>query len=47
MENKWGNIRETTEKAVKAGKDKSTGLHRSGLEEYLKVITPAQNPYGL
>ncbi|MBP5643972.1 MAG: DUF559 domain-containing protein [Bacteroidales bacterium] len=38
--NKWGFLRETREKAAKAGIDKATGLHRTGLEDYLKVIFP-------
>ena len=38
--NKWGFLRETTEMAKKAGKDKETGLHRTGLDIYLKVIFP-------
>jgi hypothetical protein len=38
--NKWGFLRETAELAKKAGKDKDTGLHRTGLEDYLKVIFP-------
>ena len=38
--NKWGFLRETSTKAEKAGIDKATGLHRTGLEEYLKVIFP-------
>lgn len=37
---KWGFLRETMELAQKAGKDKDTGLHRTGLDEYLKVIFP-------
>jgi len=37
---KWGFLRETKNMADKAGKDKDTGLHRTGLEEYLKVIFP-------
>ena len=37
---KWGFLRETSEKAQKAGIDSDTGLHRTGLEEYLKVIFP-------
>jgi len=37
---KWGFLRETAELAKKAGKDKDTGLHRTGLEDYLKVIFP-------
>ncbi|MBI9037928.1 MAG: DUF559 domain-containing protein [Bacteroidales bacterium] len=38
--NKWGFLRETNDKALKAGIDKDTGYHRTGLEEYLKVIFP-------
>lgn len=38
--NKWGFLRETAELAKKAGKDKDTGLHRTGLDEYLNVIFP-------
>lgn len=38
--NKWGFLRETAELAKKAGIDKDTGLHRTGLEDYLKVIFP-------
>lgn len=38
--NKWGFLRETKELAVKAGIDKDTGLHRTGLEDYLLVIFP-------
>jgi hypothetical protein len=37
---KWGFLRETAELAMKAGKDKDTGLHRTGLKDYLKVIFP-------
>jgi hypothetical protein len=37
---KWGFLRETTALAKKAGIDKATGLHRTGLDEYLKVIFP-------
>lgn len=37
---KWGFLRETTEQAKKAGIDKDTGLHRTGLDEYLKAIFP-------
>lgn len=40
MAEKWGFIRETEEKAKKAGVDKDTGLHRTGLETYLKFIFP-------
>ncbi len=45
MTNKWGFLRETAEKAKKAGKDKDTGLHRTGLDEYLKVIFPHVNDW--
>ena len=37
---KWGFLRETKELAQKAGIDADTGLHRTGLEEYLAVIFP-------
>lgn len=37
---KWGFLRETKELATKAGIDADTGLHRTGLEEYLTVIFP-------
>ncbi|MDE6378036.1 MAG: DUF559 domain-containing protein [Duncaniella sp.] len=37
---KWGFLREDLESAQKAGIDVATGLHRTGLEEYLKVIFP-------
>ena len=37
---KWGYLRETEALARKAGIDKNTGLHRTGLESYLKVIFP-------
>lgn len=40
MKNKWGFLRETTDMAKKAGIDEDTGLHRTGLENYLKVIFP-------
>lgn len=40
MEQKWGFLRETENMARKAGIDKDTGLHRTGLEEYLKIIFP-------
>ena len=40
MAEKQGFIRETEEKAKKAGVDKDTGLHRTGLETYLKFIFP-------
>lgn len=38
--NKWGFLRETSAKAKKAGIDNATGLHRTGLEDYLEVIFP-------
>jgi len=38
--NRWGFLRETAEAAKAAGIDKDTGLHRTGLDEYLKVIFP-------
>jgi len=40
MKQKFGFLRESTAKAIKAGIDKDTGLHRTGLDEYLKVIYP-------
>ena len=40
MNKKWGFLRETDAMAKKAGVDKDTGLHRTGLEDYLKVIFP-------
>lgn len=43
--NKWGFLRETAELAKKAGKDKDTGLHRTGLEEYLNIIFPHINDW--
>jgi hypothetical protein len=43
--NKWGFLRENTKNAIKAGIDKETGLHRTGLEEYLKVIFPDINDW--
>ena len=45
MKNKWGFLRETKELAKKAGIDKDTGLHRTGLEDYLKVIFPQINDW--
>ncbi|MDE5815162.1 MAG: DUF559 domain-containing protein, partial [Alistipes sp.] len=38
---KWGFLRETKEAALEAGIDAATGLHRTGLEEYLNVIFPS------
>ena len=43
--NKWGFLRESFESAKKAGIDKDTGLHRTGLEEYLKEIFPEINDW--
>lgn len=40
MKLKWGFIRETAAAAEKAGIDKDTGIHRTGLEDYLKIIFP-------
>lgn len=42
---KWGFLRETKEAAKKAGVDKATGLVRTGLDEYLKVIFPRVNDW--
>jgi len=43
--NKWGFLRETDALAKKSGNDKDTGLHRTGLEDYLKVIYPTINDW--
>src|SRR5665213_84570 len=40
MEKRWGFLRETDALAKMAGIDKDTGLHRTGLESYLKIIFP-------
>ena len=40
---KWGFIRETKDEAT--GIDADTGLHRTGLEEYLAVIFPGVNDW--
>jgi len=45
IKSKWGFLRETSALAKKAGIDKATGLHRTGLEEYLKVIFPKTNDW--
>jgi len=45
MNKKWGFLRETVALAKKAGIDKDTGLHRTGLEDYLKVIYPTTNDW--
>ena len=42
---KWGFLRETKEAAQKAGIDADTGLHRTGLDEYLAVIFPEVNDW--
>lgn len=42
---KWGFLRETEEDAKKAGVDPDTGLHRTGLETYLKAIYPDVNDW--
>lgn len=38
--NIYGFLRETNEAAIKAGVDADTGLPRTGLEEYLRIIFP-------
>ena len=45
MEKIWGYLRETKEMAKKDGKDPTTGLCRTGLEEYLSVIFPNVNDW--
>lgn len=45
MYRKWGFLRETNAMAEMAGIDKDTGLHRTGLEDYLKVIYPNTNDW--
>ena len=40
MKSKWGFLRETKAAAEKAGVDSVSGLHRTGLEEYLSAIFP-------
>lgn len=42
---KYGFLRETKESAIRAGIDAPTGLHRTGLEEYLQVIFPEINDW--
>lgn len=42
---KWGYLRETKEKALKAGIDPESNLERTGLEEYLAVIFPHVNDW--
>lgn len=41
----WGYLRETQEKAIKAGTDPDTGICRTGVEKYLKVIFPNNNDW--
>lgn len=36
----FGYLRETSELALKSGNDKTTGICRTGLEEYLGAIFP-------
>ena len=43
--NKFGFLRETATLARAAGIDKDTKLHRTGLEEYLKIIFPGINDW--
>lgn len=43
MDEKWGFLREHSSKAN--GKDPLTGLHRTGLDEYLSVIFPNTNDW--
>lgn len=40
INSKWGFLRETRALALKSGKDLDTGLHRTGLDEYLNFIFP-------
>ena len=42
MPERWGFLRESNETAL--GKDSATGLHRTGFDEYLKVIFPNEDP---
>lgn len=44
-EEKWGYLRENKEKAIKAGIDPTTKLHRTGLEDYLNEIFPHINDW--
>lgn len=37
---KYGFLRETSELAQKSGRDRETGIHRTGLDEYLRIIFP-------
>ena len=45
MATQWGFLRETRKAAEKAGIDKDTKLHRTGLEDYLSVIFPEVNDW--
>lgn len=42
---KWGSLREDKEDADKGGVDKVTGLFRTSLYEYLKVIFPTKDDW--
>ena len=42
---RWGFLRETQEDAIKSGIEPDTGLCRTGLDEYLKVIFPEVNDW--
>ena len=42
---KWGFLRETREDAKRAGLDLDTGIHRTGLDEYLATIFPDVNDW--
>ena len=42
---KWGFLRENGASARKAGTDPATGLHRTGLDEYLRIIFPETNDW--
>ncbi len=43
--NRYGFLRETASLAKASGIDKDTGLHRTGLDEYLKIIFPNTNDW--
>jgi hypothetical protein len=45
MSNRWGFLRETRQAAQNAGIDQDTGLHRTGLDEYLEIIFPHVNDW--
>ena len=42
---KWGFLRETYKQAEEAGLDLDTGLHRTGLNDYLNFIFPCNNDW--